>query len=122
MINKQSKKVATRKRHFRIRKKISGTSEMPRLSLYKSNRHMYAQLIDDSKACTLVSSSTVQPALKKEVKGTWTKEAAKKIGEYIAGEAISKGIKKIVFDRGGNKYHGKILAFAEGARSKGLEF
>lgn len=122
MINKKSKKTATRKRHFRIRKKISGTSGVPRLSLYKSNRHIYAQLIDDSEARTLVSSSTVQPALKKEVKETWTKEAAKKTGEHLASEALSKGIKKVVFDRGGNKYHGKVLAFAEGARSKGLEF
>ncbi len=122
MIIRKSRKEATKKRHFRIRKKISGTKEMPRLSFYRSNKHMYAQLIDDVEACTLAFSSTVHPTLKKELKATWTKDAAKKIGEIIATAALSKGIKKVVFDRGGNKYHGKVLAFAEGARAKGLEF
>lgn len=122
MITKTSKKERTRKRHFRIRKKISGTKELPRLSFYKSNKHVYAQLIDDIGAHTLVFCSTVQPDLKKDLKATWTKEAAKKVGELIAKSALSKGIKKVVFDRGGNRYHGKVLAFASGAREAGLDF
>ena len=122
MITKTSKKERAQKRHNRIRKKISGTQEMPRLSLYKSNKHIYAQLIDDVQACTLAFCSTVQPSLRKELKATWSKEAAKKIGELIAKDALSKGIKKVVFDRGGNRYHGKVVAFAEGARASGLEF
>ncbi|MBI3590472.1 MAG: 50S ribosomal protein L18 [Candidatus Melainabacteria bacterium] len=122
MIIKTSKKERARKRHNRIRKKISGTKEMPRLSLYKSNKHIYAQLIDDVQSSTLAYCSTLQPLLKKELKATWSKEAAKKIGELIAKDALSKGIKKVVFDRGGNRYHGKVLAFAEGARASGLEF
>ena len=122
MIIKSSKKSKTRKRHFRIRKKVSGSKEMPRLSVYKSNKHIYAQLIDDIEAKTLSSCATVQPVVKKEVKNTWSKEAAKRIGELIAKDALSKGIKKVVFDRGGNKFHGKVLAFADGARAGGLEF
>ena len=122
MITKTSKKERTRKRHFRIRTKVSGTKEKPRLVIYKSNKHLYAQLIDDIEAQTMLSSSTLQPDLKKELKKTWTKESAKKVGEMIAKNALTKGIKKVVFDRGGNRYHGKIMAFAEGARAGGLEF
>ena len=105
-----------------MRNKVVGTKERPRLSVYKSNKHIYAQLIDDTDSKTLVFCSTLQPALKKEIKTTWTKDAAKKIGEIVAQDALKKGYKKVVFDRGGNKYHGKILAFADGARSAGLEF
>ena len=122
MINKISKKERTKKRHFRIRNKVFGTKEVPRLSIYKSNKHIYAQLIDDSLAHTLSFCSTLQPALKKGLKATWTKEAAKKVGEMIAKNALEKGVKKVVFDRGGNRYHGKVLAFAEGAKASGLEF
>ena len=122
MITKTSKKERTRKRHFRIRTKVVGTKEKPRLVIYKSNKHLYAQLIDDTEACTLLASSTLQSTLKKELKKTWTKESAKKIGEMIAKNALDKGIKKVVFDRGGNRYHGKVIAFAEGARAGGLEF
>ena len=117
-----SKKERTRKRHFRIRTKVKGTNDKPRLAIYKSNKHIYAQLIDDIKAHTILSCSTAQPALKKEVKTTWTKASAKMIGELIAKKALEKGIKKVVFDRGGNRYHGKIAAFAEGARGGGLVF
>ena len=122
MITKTTKKERTRKRHYRIRNKVVGTQGKPRLSIYKSNKHIYAQIIDDVKSHTLLSCSTLLPSLKKELKNTWTKEAAKKIGELIAKEALQKGIKKVVFDRGGNRYHGKVLAFSEGARSSGLEF
>ena len=122
MIKQTLKKTRTRKRHQRIRNKIWGTKARPRLSIYKSNKHIYAQLIDDVEAKTLLSCSTVQPSLKTKVKSTWTKEAAKVIGEMIAKNAMDKGIKSVVFDRGGNRYHGKILAFAEAVRANGLKF
>lgn len=122
MIKKTSKKERIKKRHRRIRKSILGTTTVPRLSFCKSNKHVYVQLIDDVKACTLASCSTLQPVLKKELKSTWTKEAAKKVGELIAKDALSKGIKEVVFDRGGNRYHGKVVSFAESARAGGLKF
>lgn len=118
MITKVEKKEKTRKRHSRLRKRVLGTNERPRLSVYKSNKHIYAQIINDTESCTLVSYSTLQD----DIETTWTIEAAKTIGEKLAKTAISKGIKKVVFDRGGNKYHGKISALAEGAREGGLEF
>ena len=122
MIKQTLKKERTRKRHRRIRNKILGTKERPRLCIYKSNKHIYAQLVDDVAAKTLLSCSTVQPSLKTKIKSTWTKEAAKTIGEIIAKSAADKGIKSVVFDRGGNKYHGKVMAFASGAREAGLKF
>ena len=122
MIIKKSKKESTRKRHRRVRIKLSGTKDRPRLCIYKSNKHLYAQLVDDISAHTLLSCSTLEPGLKKDLKATWSIDAAKKIGETVATKAKDKGIKKVLFDRGGNKYHGKILAFAEAARSGGLEF
>lgn len=122
MIIKTAKKERTKKRHIRIRNRIVGTQDRPRLSIYKSNKHIYAQIIDDIKAHTILSCSTLTPSLKKDIKTTWTKESAKKIGEIVAKTALEKGIKKVVFDRGGNRYHGKIVAFAEGARAGGLSF
>ena len=122
MISKNSKKNRTRKRHFRIRNKVVGTKERPRLSIYKSNKHIYVQLINDIESRTLLSSSTLQSTIKKDLKGTWTKEAARKIGELIAKSCLEKGYKRVVFDRGGNRYHGKILVLAEAARTSGLEF
>lgn len=122
MINKILRKEKTKKRHFRIRKKIFGTKDRPRLSVCKSNKHIYAQLIDDVAHCTLLACSTLQPPLKNEIKSSWSIEAAKKVGEVIAKSAVEKGIKKVVFDRGGNRYHGKVMAFAESARAGGLEF
>ncbi len=122
MIKQSIKKERTRKRHRRLRVKISGTKDSPRLCIYKSNKHIYAQLIDDVEAKTLATCSTIQSSLKSKVKSTWTKEAAKVVGETIAKTAVEKGIKSVVFDRGGNKYHGKIMSFAEGARAGGLKF
>lgn len=122
MINKTPKKERVRKRHRRIRNKVFGTKERPRLSIYKSNKHVYAQLIDDTLAHTLLFCSTNQPNIRKGLGKTWTREAAKKLGETVAKEALDKGIKKVVFDRGGNRYHGKVLAIAEGVRACGLEF
>ena len=122
MITKTPKKERTRKRHFRLRKKIAGTKEKPRLSIFKSNKHLYAQIIDDVSAITLSFCSTTQPSLRNDLKTTWTKEAAKKVGQLIAKDALAKGIKNVIFDRGGNKYHGKVLALAEAAREVGLVF
>ena len=104
----KGKKVALKRRHARLRKHISGTPELPRLVVTRSNRHMVAQIIDDTKGVTLVSESTL------------TTEAAKKVGELIAKKAQDAGITAVVFDRGGNKYHGRVAAVAEGAREGGL--
>lgn len=122
MINRKTKKERVSKRHFRIRKKISGTKELPRLTFQKSNKHIYAQLVDDLKAHTISFCSTVQKDIRKELKSTWSCDAAKLVGESIAKDALQKGVKEVVFDRGGNRYHGKVTAFAEGARAQGLKF
>ncbi len=119
MINKESKNVARVRRHKRVRSKISGTAECPRLNIFRSNKNIVAQIIDDVAGKTLVSAST----LDKEVKTKQANvEAAKEVGELIAKRAIKAGIKNVVFDRGGYIYHGKVQAFAEAAREAGLEF
>lgn len=104
---------------MRVRKKIFGTSEKPRLSVFRSAKHMYAQIIDDTKGVTLVAAST---SGKESVKGSSNVAGAKKIGEMIAEKAKAKNIETVVFDRGGYKYHGRVKALAEGAREKGLKF
>lgn len=122
MILKEARKAKTRRRHLRVRKKIVGTQERPRLSFHRSNKYIYVQLIDDVKGHTLLSASTIQASFKEGSKNTWSIEAAKKLGQEAAKNAIAKGIKSVVFDRGGFKYHGKVSAFAEGAREGGLDF
>ena len=122
MLIKTSKKERTKKRHQRIRNRIFGITIRPRLSLFRSNKHIYAQVVDDSKSHTLVFCSTLNPQIKKELQATWSVEAAKRIGEIVAKVSLEKGIKKVVFDRGGLKFHGKVLAFANSAREAGLEF
>lgn len=122
MITKTIKKTRNQRKHKRIRRKITGTTERPRLSFFKSNKYLYAQLIDDSKSTTLVSSSTLQKSFKEESKNTWGKDAAKKLGATLAKAAVDKGVKKVVFDRGGFKFHGKVTEFANAAREAGLEF
>jgi large subunit ribosomal protein L18 len=115
----QNKRNEIRQRiHARIRRKLSGTTERPRLNVYRSLNHLYAQVIDDQKGETLVSASTL--ALKIKTGGNVA--AAKEIGKAIAEQATAKGIKKVVFDRGGFLYHGRIKALAEAAREAGLEF
>lgn len=109
-------------RHERIRKKIRGTAERPRLSVFKSLNHIYTQIIDDDAGHTLVSASTLSPELKGKIRHGGNIEAAKLVGKLIARKALEKGIKKVVFDRGGHKYHGAIKALADAARSEGLEF
>jgi len=122
MIVKEIRKIARNRVHSRIRKRLQGTSERPRLSVFKSNQHIYAQIIDDTKGITLVSSSTLSPSLKAELESGNTVEAAMKIGADIAKKALEKGISKVVYDRGGFLYHGKIKALADSARENGLEF
>lgn len=120
--SKSSEKVYTRtRRHQRVRKRVFGTSERPRLSVFRSNYNIYAQLIDDEKEVTLASASTLDRELK-DLRGKKNIEAAKRVGKLIAAKALKKGVKKVVFDRGGFKYHGRIKALAEAAREEGLEF
>ncbi|MBW3083040.1 50S ribosomal protein L18 [Bifidobacterium phasiani] len=114
----KGKKVALQRRHARLRKRIAGTPERPRLVVTRSNRHMVAQVVDDTKGITLVSASTIADLAGFE--GTKV-EASRKVGELIAQKAKDAGITKVVFDRGGNKYHGRVAAVAEGAREGGLE-
>jgi len=112
------------RRRKTIRKKIRGVSDRPRLSVFKSLKHTYAQLIDDTKGVTLVSASTVSPDVQKELgNGSHTKtEASKVVGRVLARKAIEQGIKQVSFDRGGYLYHGRVQALADGAREVGLEF
>ena len=106
-----------------MRKRISGTPERPRLSVYRSEKHIYAQIIDDTKGVTLVAVSTVEEELRDKLnQKTWNVQAAKEVGKIIAERATAKGIKEIVFDRGGYKYHGRIKALADSARESGLKF
>jgi large subunit ribosomal protein L18 len=110
-------------RKARVRRKILGTSERPRLSIFRSAKHIYAQIIDDEKAVTLVSASSLSKDLKGKIKGKGgNSEGAMMVGEAIAGRAASKGIKKVVFDRNGFLYHGRVRNLAESARENGLEF
>ena len=108
---------AKARRHFRLRKKVAGTAERPRLVVTRSTRHLYAQIVDDARGATLVSAST----FKLDVEGDKTAQA-KKVGAVLAERAIAAGISQVVFDRGGNKYHGRIAALADAAREGGLEF
>jgi len=120
MITKGDKNQARVKRHLRVRKKIVGTTERPRLNIFRSSKHMYAQIIDDTNGVTLVSASTNDKAAKIENGGNI--EAARQIGTLIAQRAKEKGIDKVVFDRSGYLYHGRVQALADAAREAGLEF
>ncbi len=122
MIKKESRQKVRAKKHMRIRNRISGTAQRPRLAVFRSNNHMYAQLIDDTAGNTLASASTVEKEVKAELKKTNNVEAAAYLGKVIAGRAIEKGIDTVVFDRGGFLYHGKIAALADAAREAGLKF
>ena len=120
MINKQNKNNLRKKRHLRVRNKVQGTTEEPRLNVYRSTTHIYAQVIDDTRGVTLASASTVEKALQADLKGKTKVEQAKIIGEVVAKRAIEKGIKKVVFDRGGYLYTGRVKELADGARNGGL--
>lgn len=120
MITKPDKNKVRKKRHARVRSKLSGTSTRPRLNVYRSNKNIYAQLIDDLNGVTLASASTLDKELNLESNSNI--DAAQKVGELIAKRAVEKGIKAVVFDRGGYLYHGRIKALADAARENGLEF
>jgi large subunit ribosomal protein L18 len=109
-------------RHARVRKKISGTPEMPRLCVYRSNKSIYAQVIDDTKGITLVSASTLDAQIKGQLEEVDKSGAAKLVGKLVAERAINAGIEKVVFDRGGYLYTGRVASLAEGAREAGLKF
>ena len=109
-------------RHARVRKKISGTPEMPRLCVYRSNKYIYAQVIDDTKGITLVQASSLDPALKGQLDEVDKSGEAKLVGKLVAERAKQAGVEKVVFDRGGYIYHGRVQALAEGAREGGLQF
>ena len=117
MIKQTPRRAIRQKKHWRTRTKIKGTAERPRLAVFRSTQHIYAQIIDDTVGNTLVSASTLDV----KVDGTKT-DAAKAVGEAVAKKALEKGIDKVVFDRGGNLYHGRIKALADGAREAGLDF
>ena len=119
MVSKKDSNKARLKRHKRVRAKISGTSERPRLCVFRSNKNIYAQVIDDVSGVTIASASTLDAGF--DGIGS-NKDAAKRVGEEVAKRAIEKGITEVVFDRGGYIYHGRVLELAEGAREGGLEF
>ena len=122
MVSKKSRQEVRVKKHLKTRNRFSGTAERPRLSVFRSNNHMYAQIIDDTVGNTLVAASTLEKEIKGELEQTDTVDAAAYLGTVIAQRAIEKGIKEVVFDRGGFIYQGKIAALAEAAREAGLEF
>jgi len=113
---------ARSRRQAHIRKTVSGTPERPRLSVFRSLDHIYAQIIDDSEGCTLASASTVDQAIRDQVAEMTKTEQARVVGEVVAERALSKGVTSVVFDRGGYKYHGRVKALAEAARKAGLDF
>ncbi len=122
MIKKKNKKDAVAKKHRRVRVKISGTTERPRLAVHKSNKHIYAQVIDDTKGVTLASAGTLETDFKSKYQNCGNIEAAKDVGRLIAERSKNAGIEEIVFDRGGFIYHGRIAAVADAAREGGLVF
>ena len=122
MVNKQSRSEIRVKKHNRMRNRFAGTAERPRLAVFRSNNHMYAQIIDDTVGNTLVAASTLEKDIKAELEKTNNVDAAAYLGTVIAKRALEKGINTVVFDRGGFIYQGKIAALAEAAREAGLEF
>jgi large subunit ribosomal protein L18 len=118
MVSKKNKNAARLKRHIRVRAKISGTAERPRLAVYRSENNISAQIIDDVKGITLVSASSYE----KEFETGGNKESARRVGKLVAERAVEKGITEVVFDRGGYLYHGRVSELAEGAREGGLKF
>ncbi|NJK29655.1 MAG: 50S ribosomal protein L18 [Acaryochloris sp. RU_4_1] len=117
-----TRKEATRNRHQRVRRKVIGTAERPRLAVFRSNQHIYAQIIDDGQHQTLASASTVEPEFKSNGGSGATCAASIAVGRLVAERAIKKGIRAVVFDRGGNLFHGRVKALADAAREAGLDF
>jgi len=121
-MGKLSKREARKRRHRRVRKKVYGTAERPRLNVFRSARHIYAQIINDDIGHTLVAASTLDPEIREQVQGLTKTEQARLVGLTLAKRALARGVKKVVFDRGGYKYHGRVKALAEASREGGLEF
>ncbi|MBD1193012.1 50S ribosomal protein L18 [Vulcanococcus sp. Clear-D1] len=117
-----SRKQQTQKRHRRLRRNLSGTAARPRLAVFRSNNHIYAQVIDDHAQSTLCSASTVDKELRSSVSAGATCDASVAVGQLVAKRALAKGIQQVVFDRGGNLYHGRVKALADAAREAGLQF
>ena len=122
MVSKKSKSDLRTKKHYRLRNRLSGTTERPRLAVFRSNNHMYAQIIDDTVGNTVVSASTLEKSARAELSKTNDVDAAAFVGTLIAKRALETGINKVVFDRGGFIYQGKVAALAEAAREAGLQF
>ena len=122
MIKKVSRKVARQKRHYRLRRYLSGTAERPRLAVFRSSKHIYAQVIDDVQKNTLISASTLDKGIAGDLKSTSNVEAAKAVGTALAERAKEKGIQTVIFDRGGFLFHGRVKALADAAREGGLKF
>ncbi|NJP08542.1 MAG: 50S ribosomal protein L18 [Leptolyngbyaceae cyanobacterium RU_5_1] len=119
---KVSRRESTRSRHNRVRRKVAGTPERPRLAIFRSNQHIYAQVIDDTKHHTLVAASTLEVSLRESLSTGANCEASTQVGTLIAQRSLEKGIQQVVFDRGGNLYHGRVKALADAAREAGLQF
>jgi large subunit ribosomal protein L18 len=119
---KLSRKESTRRRHHRVRRRVFGTSERPRLAIFRSNEHIYVQLIDDTKQHTITAASTLEAAIKSDLNSGANCEASTAVGKLIAERSLEKGIKQVVFDRGGNLFHGRVKALADAAREAGLDF
>ncbi|PSF39397.1 50S ribosomal protein L18 [Aphanothece hegewaldii CCALA 016] len=119
---KMTRKESLARRHRRIRKKVNGTPERPRLCVFRSNNHIYAQVIDDTASHTLAAASTNEPVMREKLSSGATKEASAEVGRLVAKRALDKGIEQVVFDRGGNIYHGRIKSLADAAREAGLNF
>ena len=122
MLKKADKNANRLQRHKRVRRKITGTTQRPRLCVFRSSNNIYAQIIDDTNRVTLVAASSLDEAVKGAVNHTGNKEAAKLVGQLVAKKAVEKGITEVVFDRGGYLYHGRIKELAEAAREAGLKF
>jgi large subunit ribosomal protein L18 len=117
-----NRRVARLRRHGRVRRRVVGTPEQPRLNVFRSLCHIYAQVVDDSQGHTLVSASTIDPEVRAQLDGLAKTEQARVVGKVLAERAVSQGVKSVIFDRGGYKYHGRVKALADAAREGGLEF
>ena len=115
-------RIARQKRHIRVRAKVEGTNTKPRLCIFRSLNHIYAQVVDDKRGHTLTSASTLDPKIKGEMEGKKKTEAAGLVGSLVAKRALSQGINRVLFDRGGYKYHGRVKSLADAARHEGLKF
>jgi large subunit ribosomal protein L18 len=122
MLKREDRNLRRQRRHLRVRQKVRGTPERPRLCVFRSLAHIYAQVIDDEAGRTLAAASTLDPEIREQAAAVKKTDAGKLVGQLIARRALERGIRRVVFDRGGYRYHGRVRALAEGAREGGLEF